>query len=324
MQSSFWDYAQRYFPVINQELSAAIPREPKEAYGPIRELIESGGKRVRAVLCSLACQSLGGKQENSLHYSVTLELLHNFTLIHDDIEDFSQQRRSKPTIHSKYGMPLAVNYGDVLFALAVKQTSKFNSARARDIINDSMITVGVGQAFDLIYRNTWDFTSDSYLDMVKKKTGALLGASCALGAIAAGKEDCIDTLYAYGMETGAAFQIQDDVLNLVGDEKEYGKEIAGDIFEKKKTLMTIYLLESASKEDKERFLKLWEEDSMTQERAAEIIGLMKKYGTIDRATKLAISLSESAKSRLDGIAFKDEKAAEALRYFADFVVNRKF
>lgn len=324
MQSTFWDYAQRYFPLINSELSTAIPKEPKEAFGPISELIDSGGKRVRAVLCFLACQSLGGKQEDALPYAIILEMVHNFTLIHDDIEDFSNQRRSKPTLHMKYGTPSAINYGDMLFAIASKRIGRVESKEARDLINDTVLLIGEGQAFDILCREGSNFTTDAYTEMVKKKTGVLLGASCALGAMAAGKKEYVDALYMYGLETGTAFQILDDVLNLVGDEKEYGKDIGGDITEKKKTLMTIYLLEKASKKDKEKFIEMWNKDKMDQETVLQIIKLMKKYGAIEYATNVAKSFSDSAKKRLDNIKFKDPKAAEALRYFADFVIDRKF
>lgn len=231
---------------------------------PLRE-----GKGLRPALCVATCRALGGSLEAVLPTAAVLELYHNAFLIHDDVEDGSEQRRGKSTLHRLYGEPIAINVGDAMLALTLqplldnmKLIGMGPSLHVMQQVSDMARISSEGQAIELewIRQGSWDMTDDDYVDMVAKKTARYTFVTpMATGAIVAGGHDVgISRIETLGHHLGVAFQIQDDVLNVTGDEAVYGKEICGDLWEGKRTLLLLHALRSCSAEQRRRALEILE------------------------------------------------------------------
>ncbi len=230
-------------------------------YGPVRDYPTRSGKAIRPALCIAACRAFGGRTADALPLAVSIELLHNAFLVHDDIADGSEQRRGKPTLPAAHGIALALNAGDALAVVANQVLRRHLRGLDRDLaerVHTEFDTMAMrtleGQATELGWRRdrTSGLTPEDYLDLIMHKTcwytsihplrvGALLGSR--------GRAD-LRPMVRFGFHLGAAFQIQDDLLNLEGDEREYGKEIDGDLFEGKRTLPLIHLMSAADGADR--------------------------------------------------------------------------
>lgn len=211
------------------------------------------GKRIRPVLCLLACESAGGAVEHALAAAAAIELLHNFSLIHDDIEDNSPTRRGRATMWTLWGMPQAINAGDGMFAIAHGALERLalagvDGARAlhvQAVFNRTCLELTHGQHTDMNFETRQSVTVDEYMMMIANKTAALIGASAAIGALLGGSER-VEDYRRFGRELGLAFQIQDDVLGIWGDEAVTGKSAASDLVTRKKTLPVVYGLERSA------------------------------------------------------------------------------
>jgi geranylgeranyl diphosphate synthase type II len=235
-------------------LSAVPRREPqRHLYGPLSAYLSRSGKGIRPALCLATCRAFGGDASDALASATAIEMLHNAFLVHDDIEDESDLRRGLPTMHAEYGVPIAVNAGDMLTALSVRILRDNLPAlgvpltwRVYDEFDHMMQESLEGQAMELgwVRDNRCDITDEDYLRMVLKKTcWYSFIHPCRIGALIATKDRLdLDRFNRFGSYLGTAFQIQDDLLNLTGDERRYGKEIGGDLLEGKRTLMLIHLL----------------------------------------------------------------------------------
>lgn len=209
------------------------------------------GKRIRPILCLLACEAAGGAAERALPAAAGLELLHNFSLIHDDIEDNSPTRRHRPTTWALWGVPLAINVGDGMFSIA---HAAFFDLLARGVPEPAVLAalqrfvemnlaLTEGQYMDMSFEGRLDVSVDEYYAMIAGKTGALLGAAPEIGALVGGASPEVAQAYReYGTSLGRAFQLQDDILGIWGDEKQTGKSAASDILTKKKTLPIVLAL----------------------------------------------------------------------------------
>jgi len=317
---------------IDKEIEKVIPKnkEPKAVYSVIWDLLERGGKRFRPVMCLLSCEAVGGDSKKLLPIATSIEMFHEFTLSHDDIEDNSEMRRGKPCLHKIYGVPIAVNAGDGLFAM-VWETSLLLEMPAKKIVeaqrvlSDAFRRVLEGQGIELDWykNNIWEVSEEDYSKMVAGKTGALIAASCEVGAsLGGGKKRQRKILREFGNAVGVAFQIQDDVLNVIGKEEKYGKEIGGDISEGKRTLMVIHTLQRASPEDKKRLTSILDEKTKDQQKIGEAIEILKKYNSHEYAKKKADALVKKAKKGLEKLP--QTEAREKLLQLADFFINREF
>jgi geranylgeranyl diphosphate synthase type I len=316
---------------VNREIEKLIPKnkEPKAVYEPIWDLLGRGGKRFRPVMCMLSCEAVGGDSQKILPIAASIEMFHNFTLVHDDIEDDSEMRRGKPCIHKIYGIPLAINAGDGLFAMVWETTLLLEMppkkiVGAQRILADAFRRVLEGQGMEIGWssRGLWDITEKQYCEMVAGKTGALIAASCEVGAyLGGGSRKQQRILRDFGNAVGVAFQIQDDVLNIVGREEKYGKEIGGDISEGKRTLMVIYTLAAASKEDKEKLLSILSERTKEKAKINDAIEILKKYNSDGYAKKRAEEIVLKAKKGLEQLP--QTNAREKLLELADFFINRE-
>lgn len=213
----------------------------------------NSGKRVRPVLVLLACEATGSPADQALPAAAAVELLHNFSLIHDDIEDDSSTRRHRPTVWALWGRPQAINAGDAMFTLArtaltgliASGLSAERTLEAFHIFDETCLRLTEGQYLDMSFENQMDVTVDAYLTMIAGKTAALVGASLELGALIGGSEsDQRQHLAEFGRNLGLAFQIQDDILGIWGDEALTGKSAESDILTRKKSLPVIYALRS--------------------------------------------------------------------------------
>jgi len=279
----------------------------RELYDLVADYPERGGRALRASLCVASARAFGASTVDALNSAVALELMHNAFLVHDDVEDESSERRGRPTLHSSHGVPIAVNVGDALAVLSlrplIQNVARLGSWLSLRVLEETerMARESVeGQALELWWRqhNVVALDEANYLQMVLKKTcwyttispmriGALIGTQ-------GGAE--LDRYVRFGFFVGAAFQIQDDLLNLVGDPARYGKELNGDIWEGKRTLMVIHLLNAAGARDRTRLLHLLGLPRLarTGEQVEWVRERMDHYGSIDYARQLAHGLAGAA------------------------------
>ncbi|MEA3334452.1 MAG: polyprenyl synthetase family protein [Chloroflexota bacterium] len=255
-----------YIPLIDAEMRQILGDDQADLaahYGMLRyhmgwvdeqfQTVRSdGGKRIRPVLCLLACQAVGGTVDQALPAAASLELLHNFSLIHDDIEDDSPTRRHRPTVWAIWGRPQAINAGDAMFSVSRVALSGLAERGlpaevvldATRVFDESCLRLTEGQFLDMSFEDRLDVTSEQYLRMIGGKTAALLGASLRIGAIVGGARMPVqDSLADYGYQLGLAFQIRDDLLGIWGDERQTGKSAQSDILARKKSLPVVYALQ---------------------------------------------------------------------------------
>ena len=283
------------------------PGEPRRyLYDPLSDYPKRGGKMMRPALCIATARAFGASIEDSIGSAVAIELLHNALLIHDDIEDESEQRRGQPTLHELHGIPIALNVGDMLAMTSLRplidNVGRIGPWLALQIVHETERMAresAEGQAIELGWRkdNTTRLSPSDYLVMVLKKTcwlasiypsriGAMIGTKQELGP---------EAFVRFGFFMGAAFQIHDDVLNLLADLR-YGKERCGDIWEAKRTLMLIYLMQDATPREGAEIQAILAK-ARTERQAAEIIwicDLMEKYGCIERSKDFAHGLAGAA------------------------------
>lgn len=215
--------------------------KPVELYEPVNYTLDSGGKRLRPSFLIMACDMFGGNIQDAISPALGIELFHNFTLLHDDIMDKSPIRRGRPTVYKKWDSNLAILSGDTMFALAYKNMLKTDKNILPDVLevfNKTAIQVCEGQQYDMNFENNIDVSLDNYMEMIYLKTAVLLAASLKIGAIIA-KADKKDSelIYNFGINTGLAFQLKDDLLDCFGDEKKFGKKTGNDIITNKKTFL---------------------------------------------------------------------------------------
>ena len=283
-------------------------RQPaRHLYDLAADYPERGGRSMRASLCLASARAFGADPADALNSAAAVELLHNAFLIHDDVEDDSEERRGRPTMHLIHGVPIAVNVGDALAVLSlrplIENVSILGSRLALRVLEEAerMARESVeGQAMELWWRehNVVDLGERDYLELILKKTcwystiypmrvGALIGTRDGVD---------LDRYLRFGFFVGAAFQIQDDLLNLIGDAAKYGKEIDGDIWEGKRTLMLIHLLGAADPDDRARITALLglSRGERTHEGVRWVRALMDRHGSIEYAQQVAHGLAGAA------------------------------
>jgi geranylgeranyl diphosphate synthase type I len=315
---------------VESELERYLPRkgEPKEFYSSVWDLLDRGGKRIRPALTFLACECVGGRKEDAVAAAASVELLHNMTLVHDDIEDKSELRRGKPCIHRIYGVPTAINAGDAMLikVFEIANSSKIPQHNRHQLVSTlakRAYEITWGQAFEFSMWKRKEFSEDEVIRLLRYKTGALTRLSTEAGAISGGaSEQQLEALGEFGEAVGIAFQIIDDLLNIQGDVKEYGKEIGGDIREGKKTVLAAHLLKVASPSDRKAFTKLLGKKAITKSDIRRAIGFYDKYGSAKYARSQADRyLSESLKALN---ALPDSEARTDLTTIANFLVARSY
>lgn len=224
-----------------------LPGEPAELYAPIAYCLQNGGKRIRPMMTLLACDMFGGDVNQAMSPALGMELLHNFTLLHDDVMDQAPMRRNRPTVHTKWNINTAILSGDALFALACQYVAEAPESGLKEVMqlfHKTVIEICEGQQYDMDFERMPQVTPEDYLKMIRLKTAVLPAASLQVGAIIAGaSEKNQELIYGFGEHIGLAFQIKDDWLDIFGDETTFGKKTGGDIMANKKTWPYIQAME---------------------------------------------------------------------------------
>ena len=283
------------------------------------------GKLLRPGLCLLSCESVGGDWRQALPAAVAVELLHNFTLIHDDIEDDSLERRHRPTLWSIWGKPQAINAGDGMYAVAhlamlrTKGVSQEKVTRANLLLDEACLRLCEGQYLDIHYEGRLDISIEDYLEMVRRKTAALFECSTHIGAIL-GTEDesLVERFRCFGERIGLAYQIRDDVLGIWGEKR--AKDT--DIRKRKKTLPVVYALERARGAEREKLLEIYRQEVINEGDAKEVIRILSQLGAEGYAQEMAGNYYQEALSELE-MANLPPKACEELMEVTDFLVKRE-
>ena len=304
-----------------------------------RYVLDGGGKRVRAVLVILSCESVGGKASRALDAAAAVEILHNFTLVHDDIMDNADARRGRPTVHRKWSVNDALLAGDTLLGAAYEallETTGSAHRRLAGVLTQGLLDVCEGQSLDLEFEERTDVSVKEYFHMTGKKTGALIATATELGAIVGGGTPSrVAALRRFGLRLGRAFQVQDDLLDIAGDAHDFGKTIGGDILEGKKTYLLLRAAERAEGEDRkliERILRKeghalgWKTgDGAVTPSGSAVIAQMKelyaRYGVLEDAGKVVERTTNEAMSQLGRLP--RTAAREMLRALAEELAHRE-
>lgn len=285
----------------------------------------AGGKRIRPVILLLSNAAAGGRWESALPAAASVELLHNFSLIHDDIEDNSPLRRGRPTVWSRWGIPQAINTGDMLFTLSHLALLRLNQnhdsgvvLQAAQRLHETCLALTQGQYLDIAFEGQRTLPLESYWPMIHGKTAALLACCTELGALLADASPAIrQAYYRFGLYLGLAFQVQDDLLGIWGDAFITGKSSASDLLSGKKSLPVLYGLQQRG-----RFAERWLAGPLLPGEVAEMAELLRGSGAYDYAQEIANSLTSEALKSLDR-ANPIGEAGTALRFLAAFLVDRK-
>ncbi len=305
----------------------AIPKflpitPPDELYHAMRHLLDGGGKRLRPSALLLASEAVGGKPENLLPAAVAIELIHNFTLIHDDIMDEADIRRGLATVHKKWGVPRAIIAGDALYSKAFEIISCTKSepqplVESLELMSKTCTDICEGQWMDMNFETRKDVKEEEYMRMVEKKTAVLFATAVRIGATLSGaNRDISRALWDYGRLAGVGFQIYDDVIDLITPEEILGKAQGGDIIEGKRTLIVIHALSKGVTID------ALGKSNATRSEVSAALTTLKESGSIDYAMNKAFSFIEEGKAALK--VLPDSEAKTILTGLADYMIARKY
>lgn len=316
-----------YRELIDRRLSNVIDRdEPVTMYEPARYVLSGGGKRIRPVLVMLACQAAGGDPMDAVDAGVAVEILHNFTLVHDDIMDRADTRRGRETVHRKWDENIAILVGDELMGIAYKtllNTERGDVRALTRVFTEGVIEVCEGQSYDKEFEALPSVTEEQYLMMIGKKTGWLVAISAEMGAIIAGA-DAAQTaaLVEYGRCVGRAFQVQDDLLDVVADKKTFGKPIGGDIIEGKKTFLLVHALSGATGEDLDLLHAVATHTARVVELVERVTAVYEKLGVLEDARKKIQKDTSAALQALERL--DDNQGRRMLAWFAEMLLERQY
>lgn len=316
-----------YKTLVDERLASLIrKKEPASLYEPAQYVLDAGGKRIRPLLVMLACEAVGGRAKQALNAAVAIEVLHNFTLVHDDIMDNADARRGRPTVHKKWDCSVAILTGDALVAEAYRVLLKTKTpaiAHVADLFTEGVIEVCEGQAYDKVFETRRDVTLDEYMLMIAKKTGKLVAISSEIGAVIGdGSPREVRILRQYGELIGRAFQIQDDLLDVVADEKTFGKKIGGDIVEGKKTFLLLKALERSEGRDREVLQSVIDRSGTDGTAIPVVRDIYERTGALETAKKAIERDIAKATGLLAGLS--DTPARKMLYWLSDMLLNRHF
>ncbi len=330
----------QFRPAIDDAIRSALSGRPSSLlYEMIRYHLgmeegarkaQSSGKRVRAALCMLSCEAAGGSAAAAAPAAAAVELVHSFTLLHDDIADRDDLRRGRPTVWRKWGVGQAITAGDALYALANLAAARLADTGARsDLVasvltelNQATLAVCEGQQLDISLEGDDSVTPAAYMPMVERKTAALFAAACSIGAGAAGATEAKRlALREFGRQVGIGFQVADDVLGIWGDPKEMGKPVASDIRRNKRSLPIIYALHSSDRAAAELLVARLRAGVESDDEASELAALIERVGARRYCERIADECLAKAKTALDASS-PTQAAAAQLRALARFLVKR--
>ncbi len=299
-------------------------RKPKSLYDPCEYVITGGGKRLRPFIVLLACKAVGAKFNDAYNAAIGVEVLHNFTLVHDDIMDNADIRRGRPTTHIKYNTNTAILAGDNLIAEAyhsLLKDCKDNDKTVLDTFTKGITEICEGQSYDKDFENQQKVTIEEYKTMILKKTAVMVQMCCSIGAqIGKGTKKEVRALENYGRNLGMAFQIQDDLLDIIGDEKEFGKTVGGDLIEGKKTFLFLKAYEKAKGKDLADLKKVIDNSGIRKNQIKKYRDLYISLGVIDETKNEVEKYTKYALRSLKNL--KDSESKEMLVWLANTLIKR--
>ena len=357
MSAEIEEFLREIKPIIDKTIEKYIPRKfteksvffeicpPRYAYNlealnkavaePFWEFLDRGGKRWRPALFLLIIEALGKNPKEFLDFAIIPEVVHNGTIIVDDVEDSSEMRRGKPCTYKIYGIDIAINVGNAMYYMPLitlmkyrDRISKEKLSRLYEIYVQEMINLSFGQAMDIAWHkglaNADQINIENYMQMCAYKTGTLARMAARMAAVLAdADEKLVEKLGRFAEAIGVAFQVQDDILDLTSPEFAEKKGGRGqDITEGKRSLMVIYTLKNASEEDRRRLIEILNMHTSDQALRDEAIAIMEKYGAIDYARNFAKKLVEESWKEIEEL-LPSANAKEKLKAFAKYLIERK-
>ena len=312
MNQDFISRTSEYRTRIQTHIAEYLSQEkPQSLYEPMRYALQSGGKFIRPLLTLVACGAVGGSINDAEQAAAALELAHNFTLVHDDIMDNDELRRGRETVYKKWNASVGILAGD---AILVKAYEALNSVSSRHLsrvlheFNQGILMVCEGQAMDMEFESRQDVTLDEYFHMIDRKTAKLFSLSCVIGAILGdGSELEIDSLRTFGQKLGRAFQVQDDLLDILSDQETLGKDIGSDMLADKKTYLMLYTKENANKDALRQIEGLQQKNRLSASDLQDAISIMENVGAIAGAKKEAETALTDARNALTQLKENDYK-----------------
>ena len=315
---------------LNYIKSFRFKETPVGLYEPINYLLELGGKRVRPQLTLMATDIFGGNLKKSLPSALSVELFHNFTLIHDDIMDDAPLRRGQQTVHERWNINTGILAGDTMLVQAYQSLEAYPDelfGKLTRLLSQAAIQVCEGQQFDLDFETQSETTIEEYLEMIRLKTAVLVGCALKMGAyISVVDESESQKLYDFGVKLGMAFQIQDDFLDAFGDSETFGKQLGGDIIENKKTILYHKALSMASFKQKDQLREWFQANKKFNNQVDKVLivkKLFKETGAAEASQKLMQYYTKEAFNILDTLAINSEKK-QLLIDFSNKLMQRKF
>jgi geranylgeranyl diphosphate synthase type I len=318
------DELRRRAEIISEAIDELLPVvHPKGLYEAGRHLVDAGGKRLRPSMLLLAAEAMGGGPKTVVPAAVSIELVHNFTLIHDDIMDNAETRRGRPAVHIKWDEAGAILAGDTLYSKAFEILTAVETPKPEDMVASvtmlarTCTAICEGQWLDMEFERRDEVTESEYLEMIEKKTGVLYGAAAWMGARLSGApEKQAEGLERFGRLVGMAFQIQDDVLDLTAPAEVLGKPRGGDLAEGKKTLIMIHAMASGTK------IEIFGKRNATGQEVEAALETLRASGSIAYARKKAVSLVNEGKEALAILPNSDAKTL--LLELADYMISRNY
>ncbi|MCH8169921.1 MAG: polyprenyl synthetase family protein [Bacteroidetes bacterium] len=309
---------------INTQLQNLFKKKrPKSLYSSASYILKNGGKRIRPMLVLFSAKAVGGSFEKVKHAAIAVELLHSFSLVHDDIMDNADKRRNLLTLHKKYDLSTAILAGDSLLSIAYQELLKDLSNKAKtsiEIFTKALIEVCEGQGYDKDFETNKNVSIADYKFMIKKKTAALTEMCCHLGAIlGGGKEEQINSLKLFGRYIGFAFQIRDDLLDIAAEENKFGKVLGGDLIEGKKTFLLLKALELAKGNDKKLLIKLIKDKGTSTKNVIKYKDIYLRLGILELTEK---EIKRNTDKALEQLNCLKDREKETLVWLADHLLNR--
>ena len=330
----------RYRSELEKELRTAISAEAFPLHAMMRYHLGwedehgepcqvHGGKHLRSVLCLAACEATGGEWHTALPAAAALEIVHNFTLIHDDIQDNSVQRRHRPTVWSIWGIAHGINVGDGMWAAAQLELLRLQQqgmpsqkvVTASYALGETCLKLCEGQYLDMSFENSLDIDIENYLSMIDRKTAQLFSCSLFLGALAGtDDQDLISQFASFGRELGMAFQIHDDLLGIWGDEENTGKSTYTDIRERKKTLPIVYTLQQVCGVDRDKLVSLYNQSEVSAIDASQVLRILDAVGAKNFTEEYRLRYCTQALQTLENMAIS-QHSIDQLREVVTFMLQ---
>lgn len=302
------------------------PKEPTTLYDPIHYILDLGGKRLRPILTLMTTDIFNGHHKEALNAALSLEVFHNFSLIHDDIMDDAPLRRGRETVHEKWDVNTGILSGDAMLIMAYQLFENYEAPVFRDLaklFSKTALEVCEGQQYDIDFESRDDVSIPEYLKMIEYKTAVLVGAAMKMGAIVAqASSNCQNSIYEFGKNLGIAFQLQDDYLDAFGDPESFGKQVGGDIIENKKTFLYLKALEFSSNHDSRQLRNLYSINPIdATDKIESVKQMFIQSGSADATKEEIANYTKKAFSVLDNVKIS-EPSKRILTDFGHNLMNR--